>query len=507
MKKRIYAAIDLKSFYASVECIERNLDPLATNLVVADQSRTEKTICLAVSPALKSYGIPGRARLFEVIEKVREANRKRLYKAPGRRFAGASFLDIELKNHPEFSIDYIVAPPRMAHYMEQSARIYDIYLQYVAPEDIHSYSIDEVFIDITDYLGCHHQTPKEFVMMLIQDVLKTTGITATAGIGSNLYLAKIAMDIWAKHIPADENGVRIAELDEMNYRRLLWSHRPITDFWRVGRGYAKKLEQHGIFTMGDVARCSVGNPMDAHNEELLYNLFGINAELLIDHAWGWEPCTIADIKAYRPSSNSIGGGQVLEEPYDYEHTRLVVREMADQLALDLVAKRLMTKQLVLTVGYDIENINDKERRQQYRGEVTIDRYGRKIPKHARGTENLEKYTSSSKKIVTAVLSLFDRIVDKNLLTRRLTLSAENVKSEDDVNREKPFVQLDLFSDPVAELEKEKQEEQLLKRERRQQEMILSIKEKFGKNSILKGMNLQKGATARNRNSKIGGHKA
>ena len=293
----------------------------------------------------------------------------------------------------------------------------------------------------------------------------------------------------------------------MNYRRLLWSHRPITDFWRVGRGYAKKLEQHGIFTMGDVARCSVGNPMDAHNEELLYNLFGINAELLIDHAWGWEPCTIADIKAYRPSSNSIGGGQVLEEPYDYEHTRLVVREMADQLALDLVAKRLMTKQLVLTVGYDIENINDKERRQQYRGEVTIDRYGRKIPKHARGTENLEKYTSSSKKIVTAVLSLFDRIVDKNLLTRRLTLSAENVKSEDDVNREKPFVQLDLFSDPVAELEQEKQEEQLLKRERRQQEMILSIKEKFGKNSILKGMNLQKGATARNRNSKIGGHKA
>lgn len=507
MKKRIYAAIDLKSFYASVECIERNLDPLATNLVVADQSRTEKTICLAVSPALKSYGIPGRARLFEVIEKVREANRKRLYKAPGRRFAGASFLDTELKNHPEFSIDYIVAPPRMAHYMEQSARIYDIYLQYVAPEDIHSYSIDEVFIDITDYLGCHHQTPKEFVMMLIQDVLKTTGITATAGIGSNLYLAKIAMDIWAKHIPADENGVRIAELDEMNYRRLLWSHRPITDFWRVGRGYAKKLEQHGIFTMGDVARCSVGNPMDAHNEELLYNLFGINAELLIDHAWGWEPCTIADIKAYRPSSNSIGGGQVLEEPYDYEHTRLVVREMADQLALDLVAKRLMTKQLVLTVGYDIENINDKERRQQYRGEVTIDRYGRKIPKHARETENLEKYTSSSKKIVTAVLSLFDRIVDKNLLTRRLTLSAENVKSEDDVNREKPFVQLDLFSDPVAELEKEKQEEQLLKRERRQQEMILSIKEKFGKNSILKGMNLQKGATARNRNSKIGGHKA
>lgn len=416
-------------------------------------------------------------------------------------------MDTELKNHPEFSIDYIVAPPRMAHYMEQSARIYDIYLQYVAPEDIHSYSIDEVFIDITDYLGCHHQTPKEFVMMLIQDVLKTTGITATAGIGSNLYLAKIAMDIWAKHIPADENGVRIAELDEMNYRRLLWSHRPITDFWRVGRGYAKKLEQHGIFTMGDVARCSVGNPMDAHNEELLYNLFGINAELLIDHAWGWEPCTIADIKAYRPSSNSIGGGQVLEEPYDYEHTRLVVREMADQLALDLVAKRLMTKQLVLTVGYDIENINDKERRQQYRGEVTIDRYGRKIPKHARGTENLEKYTSSSKKIVTAVLSLFDRIVDKNLLTRRLTLSAENVKSEDDVNREKPFVQLDLFSDPVAELEKEKQEEQLLKRERRQQEMILSIKEKFGKNSILKGMNLQKGATARNRNSKIGGHKA
>ena len=501
MKKRIYVAIDLKSFYASVECIERGLDPMTTNLVVADKSRTSKTICLAVSPALKAYGIPGRARLFEVEAKVEEANAKRLRRAPGRHFSGSSFADRELKAHPELSIDYIVAPPRMAHYMKYSARIYDIYLRYVAPEDIHSYSIDEVFIDVTNYLSYHRKTPKEFAMMLILDVLQTTGITATAGIGTNLYLAKIAMDIRAKHIPADENGVRIAELDEMSYRQTLWSHRPLTDFWRVGRGYSKKLEENGMFTMGDVARCSV------QNEELLYRLFGKNAELLIDHAWGWEPCTISDIKAYRPSSNSIGSGQVLEEPYDFEHTRLVVREMADQLALELVAKRLVTKQLVLMVGYDIENINDKSRRQQYKGEITIDRYGRKIPKHARGTANLERYTSSSRKIVDAVLSLFDRIVDKNLLTRRLNLSAEGVIEEREATQIKSYVQLDLFSDSEAEQEKERKEAQSLERERRQQEMMLEIKKKFGRNAILKGTSLQEGATAKERNNKIGGHKA
>ena len=507
MKKRIYAAIDLKSFYASVECIERNLDPLATNLVVADQSRTEKTICLAVSPALKSYGIPGRARLFEVIEKVREANRKRLYKAPGRRFAGASFLDTELKNHPEFSIDYIVAPPRMAHYMEQSARIYDIYLQYVAPEDIHSYSIDEVFIDITDYLGCHHQTPKEFVMMLIQDVLKTTGITATAGIGSNLYLAKIAMDIWAKHIPADENGVRIAELDEMNYRRLLWSHRPITDFWRVGRGYARKLEENGLYTMGDIARCSLGKPSDYHNEELLYRLFGISAELLIDHAWGWEPCTMADVKAYKPETNSTGAGQVLQCPYDYAKARLIVQEMTDLLVLDLVDKGLVTDQLVLTVGYDIENLTRPEISKKYKGAVTTDHYGRRVPKHAHGTVNLKRQTSSTKLIMDAAMDLYDRIVDQDLLVRRIYITVNHVVEEGSISRQESFEQMDLFTDYEALQKQREREEQELERERQLQKAVLDIKKKFGKNALLKGMNLEEGAMTIERNHQIGGHKA
>ena len=388
-KQRTYIAIDLKSFYASVECMQRNLDPMTTNLVVADLSRTEKTICLAVSPALKQYGISGRARLFEVVQQVKQANAQRQRKAPGRTFTGKSHDDTELKAHPELAIDYVVAPPQMAKYMQTSTEIYNVYLKYVAPEDIHVYSIDEVFIDATAYLNTYKLTPREFAMKIILDVLATTGITATAGIGTNLFLCKVAMDIVAKHIPADRNGVRIAELDEMSYRRTLWSHRPLTDFWRVGKGYARKLEEHRMFTMGDVARQSV------QNDEVLYKLFGVNAELLIDHAWGWEPCTIADIKAYKPESSSIGSGQVLHCPYTAEKAKLVAREMADLLVLDLVDKGLVTNQIVLTVGYDIENLTDPKRSKSYKGEVTTDHYGRQIPKHAHGTGNLGKYTSST----------------------------------------------------------------------------------------------------------------
>lgn len=376
MGQRTYIAADLKSFYASVECVERGLDPLKTNLVVADQSRTEKTICLAVTPSLKAYGISGRARLFEVVQRVKEVNAQRLRYAPGRVFTGSSSDDTVLKVSPELAVDYIVAPPRMALYMERSTQIYSVYLKYIAPEDIINYSIDEVFMDVTNYLDTYYMTARELAMKIILDVLKTTGITATAGIGTNLYLCKVAMDIGAKHIPADKNGVRIAELDEMSYRRTLWDHRPLTDFWRVGRGYAKKLEAHGLYTMGDIARCSLGGPADFHNEDLLYKLFGINAELLIDHAWGWEPCTIADIKAYKPESSSIGSGQVLQSPYPFDKARMVIREMADLLALDLVDKRLVTNQVVLTIS------------KAYRGPVTTDRYGRSVPKHAHGTENL-----------------------------------------------------------------------------------------------------------------------
>ena len=396
MENRIYLAIDLKSFYASVECMERGLDPMTTNLVVADESRTEKTICLAVSPSLKSYGIPGRPRLFEVVQKIKEVNAVRQRSAPGRRFAGSSSDHNELKIHPDLAVDYIVAPPQMARYMEISTEIYNIYLKYIAPEDMHIYSIDEVFMDVTSYLNTCRLSARELAMKIILDVLHTAGITATAGIGPNLYLCKVAMDIEAKHIPPDKNGVRIAELDEMSYRRKLWSHRPLTDFWRVGRGYANKLEQNGIFTMGDVARCSIGKPNEYYNEDLLYKLFGVNAELLIDHAWGWEPCTIADIKAYKPESNSIGSGQVLQYPYDFEKAKLVIREMTDALVLDLVEKGLVTNQLTLTVGYDIENLTDQNRRKKYHGEVKTDRYGRKIPKHAHGTANLEGYSSSTK---------------------------------------------------------------------------------------------------------------
>ena len=505
--ERSYIAIDLKSFYASVECIERGLDPMTTNLVVADQSRTEKTICLAVSPSLKSYGIPGRPRLFEVVQRVKWVNQQRRKLAPKQTFSGKSWHDPDLKAKPELELDYIVAPPQMARYMQWSSRIYDVYLKYVAPEDIHVYSIDEVMMDVTAYLQSYGMTARELAKTILLDVLNTTGITATAGIGTNLYLCKVAMDIVAKHIPADEDGVRIAELDEMSYRKTLWEHRPLTDFWRVGRGYSKKLEQHGLLTMGDIARCSLGKETEYYNEELLYKLFGINAELLIDHAWGWEPCTIADIKAYRPENNSIGAGQVLQSPYPFEKARLVVREMADLLALDLVDKGLVCDQLVLTVGYDIENLKNPELRRRYSGEITTDNYGRAVPKHAHGSENLGRYTSSSKRILQAVTTLFERVVDPLLLVRRMNLVANHVVYEAELPKENTVEQLDLFTDYAAREEREKQEAAEQQRERRRQEALLSIKKKFGKNAIMKGMNLEEGATAKERNATIGGHKA
>jgi len=503
VKDRTYLAVDLKSFYASVECIERGLDPLTTNLVVADLSRTEKTICLAVTPSLKAWGISGRARLFEVVQRVKEVNAQRMLSAPGRQLTGSSSSDTELKSDPSLAVDYIVAPPRMAHYMEWSTRVYNVYLKYIAPSDIHNYSIDEVLMDVTNYLDTYKLTARELAMKIILDVLETTGITATAGIGTNLYLCKIAMDIWAKHTQPDANGVRIAELDEMSYRSNLWDHRPLTDFWRVGRGYARKLEANGLYTMGDIARCSLGGPNDYHNEDLLYKLFGVNAELLIDHAWGWEPVTIADIKAYTPESKSIGSGQVLQCPYGYDKARLVVREMADQLALDLVDKKLVTDQLVLTVGYDIENLKGRA----YQGEVTTDRYGRAIPKHAHGTENLEVYTSSTRRIVTAALELFDRIIDRDLLVRRFYLTAARVADESSAPDKKAFEQLDIFTDYAAAQEQKTLETAEREREKKVQQTMLDIKKRFGKNAILKGMNLEDGATGKARNDTIGGHKA
>ena len=469
---RTYIAIDLKSFYASVECKERNRDPLTTNLVVADQTRTEKTICLAVSPALKSYGIPGRPRLFEVVQKVKEANYKRRYQAPNRTFLGASDDSVELKKNKTLAIDYIVATPRMEYYMEYSTKIYDIYLKYIAPEDMHIYSVDEVFVDVTDYLSTYEMTARELAMTMIQDVLKTTGITATAGIGTNMYLCKIAMDVVAKHMDPDKNGVRIAALNEMSYRKLLWNHRPLTDFWRVGPGYAKKLEANGLYTMGDIARCSIGKPDELYNEELLYQLFGVNAELLIDHAWGYEPCTIQDVKA-----------------------------------LDLVDKRLVTDQIVLTIGYDIVNLTDPSRNRSYKGVVTTDRYGRKVPKHAHGTTNLKRQTSSTAIIMDAVMELYDRIVDKKLLVRRITITANKLVSEDLVQEKESYEQLQLFTDYEEVKRGREKEEAALEKEKRIQHAMLDIKKKFGKNAILKGMNLLDGATAKERNEQIGGHKA
>ena len=519
MKEHIYIAIDLKSFYASVECRERGLDPLTTNLVVADASRTEKTICLAVSPSLKAYGIPGRARLFEVVQKVREVNAMRRTAAGGHRLSESSSDAAVIAADPDVAVGYITAPPRMALYMEYSTRIYNIYMKYVAPEDVHVYSIDEVFIDASPYLGTYGMTARELASKMIRDVYEQTGITATAGIGTNLYLCKIAMDIEAKHARPDEHGVRIAFLDEKAYRKKLWNHRPITDFWRVGRGYAKKLEEKGICTMGDIARCSVGRPGDFYNEELLYKMFGVNAELLIDHAWGYEPCTMAQIKAYRPESNSIGSGQVLHCPYDYTGTRLVVREMADQLALDLAGKGLVTDQLVLTIGYDIDNLSNADIARNYHGEVTADRYGRRIPKPAHGTGNLPVCTSSSRILIDSATKLYERITNPGLLIRRINITANHVvpnAAEPGIsahsNTTEKYEQLSLFDTPGFDGydERKKQEDKMqdiIEKDDRMQQVVLDIKKRYGRNAILKGMNYEEGATAIQRNSQIGGHRA
>ena len=497
---RYYIAIDLKSFYASVECRDRGLDPLTTNLVVADKSRTSKTICLAVSPSLKAYGIGGRARLFEVEQTVAKVNALRRKHAPQSRLTGRSSDDGIVRKDPSVALDYIVAPPKMAHYMEYSTRIYNIYLQYFAPEDMHVYSIDEVMIDVTSYLDTYGMSPRQLAGTVMHKINDETGITATAGIGTNLYLCKIAMDIVAKHVKPDEDGVRIGELDEITYRKLLWDHRPLTDFWRVGPGYAKKLETYGLYTMGDIARCSLGKPGEYYNEDLLYKLFGINAELLIDHAWGWEPCRMADVKAYKPETNSICSGQVLQCPYTSDKARLVVQEMTDLLVLDLVEKRLATDQMVLTVGYDIENAG-------YRGEMETDRYGRRVPKQAHGSINLSGYTSSTKEIMQAVGELFDRIVKPDLQIRRMYVVANRVMREEDVQTRPKREQLDFFTDYKAEEAARKKEKEARSRERRVQEALIGIKRKFGKNAIFKGMNLEEGATARQRNAQIGGHRA
>lgn len=501
VKEKTYIAIDLKSFYASVECRERGLDPLDTNLVVADESRTEKTICLAVTPSLKSLGISGRARLFEVLQKVRYANALRLRRAPGKKFSGRSCSLSELNSNPSLEIDFLTAPPRMAYYIKYSAEIFEIYMKYVAPEDIIVYSIDEVFMDVTDYLGPLKLSPAELAMKIITEVLETTGITATAGIGPTLFLCKAAMDIVAKRMPSDKNGVRITELDEMSYRKKLWAHEPLTDFWQIGPGYSRKLRENGMFTMGDVARQSV------KDEDLLYKLFGKNAELLIDHAWGYEPVTVDAVKAYKPKSSSICSGQVLHVPYEAEKARLVLKEMAEALSLELVSRGLVTDQLAVTVGYDIENIKDPARRALYKGELALDPYGRQKPKHSRGSENLSFYSSSTMEI-RAAAALFDRITDKTLLIRRLNITAAHLIPETALaDMEKPFGQLDLFSDYAAEEAENKKHKDELARERRMQDTMISIKRRFGKNAILKGMNLEEGATARDRNSQIGGHKA
>lgn len=494
-ESKIYVAIDLKSFYASVECKERGIDPITTNLVVADSSRTEKTICLAVSPALKSYGIPGRARLFEVVQKVKEVNIYRKRKATNRTFTGSSYSDIELKKNKSLELSYIIAPPRMAYYMKYSSKIYNIYLKYFSSDDIYVYSIDEVFIDVTHYLKTYNMRAKELVTKVIQDVYQTTGITATAGIGTNLYLCKIAMDIVAKHVKPDENGVRIAGLDEMAYRKLLWGHRPLTDFWRVGKGYTKKLEEHGMYTMGDVARMSV------KNEDLLYKLFGVNAELLIDHAWGWESVTIESIKAYRPATNSICSGQVLHCPYNYENTKIIVKEMTELLALDLVEKGLVTNQIVLEVGYDVDNLKNQAISSLYNGEITTDKYGRKVPKHAHGTINIDHQTASSKVLTGYIIKLYEQIVNKQLLVRRINITVNNVVNENMV-KTSDYEQINLFVDYAEVNEKRKKEEA----EKEIQKAMIGIKSKYGKNAILKGMNLQKEGTTIERNRQIGGHK-
>ena len=496
---KTYICIDLKSFYASVECRERGLDPIKTNLVVADSSRTEKTICLAVSPSLKSYGIPGRARMFEVVQKVKNVNYLRKRNNFNRKFSGKSVDNVELSNNPSLELDFIVAIPRMSLYIDYSNRIYNVYLKYIAPEDIYVYSIDEVFIDISNYLKMYKMTPEELVTKMINDVYMTTGITATAGIGSNMYLAKVAMDIVAKHVDANENGVRVGSLDEESYKEKLWDHKPLTDFWRVGKGYQKKLEQFGMYTMGDIARCSIDN------EDLLFRLFGINAELLIDHAWGVEPCSMRDIKNYKPSINTLGSGQVLHCPYDYIKTRLIVKEMTDLLVLDLVSKKKVCDQVILTIGYDIDNLTDPKISEIYDGEITVDFYGREVPKHAHGTINLDYQTSSTDVIMKAVLELFDKIIDKRLLVRRINLCFGRVIDKDKATKTRIIKQVDLFSMDDKELVEDKVTNQ--KDEEKIQLVMLDLKKKFGKNAILKGMNLEEGGTTIERNNQIGGHKA
>lgn len=500
-EERIYIAIDLKSFYASVECVERGLDPLSTNLVVADSSRTDKTICLAVSPSLKAYGISGRARLFEVVQRVRQVNWERSLNAPWQRLTGKSVYDAELKQNPSLAVDYLVAPPRMAHYIEYSTRIYEIYLKYVAPEDIHVYSIDEVFMDVTQYLAIYKKSPHDLAMTIVRDVLAQTGITATAGIGTNMYLCKVAMDIVAKHLPVDKDGVRIAQIDELAYRQQLWNHKPLTDFWRVGRGIASRLQQYGIDTMGKIARVSLRNP------EFLYRLFGVNAELLIDHAWGWEPCTIDYVKAYRPETNCLSSGQVLTRAYTVSEARIVIQEMADAVALDLVDKRLVTDQLVVTIGYDIESLTRPEIASQYHGEVSVDYYGRRVPKHSHGTFNLDRQTSSARLIGEGVLALYDRITNPNLLVRRLNITVNHVVREELARNTHRAIEYNLFTDIEKVQTEVREENETLSRERAMQETLLELKKKYGKNAILKGLNFAESATARDRNAQIGGHKA
>ena len=551
-RQRTYVAIDLKSFYASVECVERGLDPLRTHLVVADESRTSKTICLAVSPSLKAYGLPGRARLFEVEHKMSTVNAERRLRAPGRRLVGESYDAMELEADPRLKATLVIAKPRMSHYLACSAQIYGIYLKYASEQDIHVYSIDEVFIDVTGYLRCFGMTAHELAMTIVRDIYHTTGITATAGIGTNLYLCKVAMDIVAKHMPADKDGVRVAELDDRSYRRLLWGHRPLTDFWRVGRGYANKLERQGLMTMGDIARCSIGKASDYYNEDLLYRMFGVNAELLIDHAWGWEPCTMADIKGYEPEVHSVSSGQVLTGATVYATTRLLVREMADNLALELADRGVVTDRLGLMVGYDVGSLDPSRlddcaspvERQiaelaaaTYTGAVTSDHYGRKVPKPATGSIGLGTYTGSSSKIRESMMQLFGRIVNPLLLTRRITVTADNLCTPSQAVTARHYEQLDLFAEP-AETRESCSEINAFQRssgndmgdddrtgahtrharlntavdestahESELQQTMLDIKRKYGRNAVIKAMNLEQGATGVQRNAQIGGHAA
>ena len=496
---RVYAAIDLKSFFASVECRKRNLNPLTTNLVVADNTRTEKTICLAISPSMKAYGLPGRARLFEVMQKVKNVNNGRRMLAHNKTFSGKSYNDIELKKDKNLELDYIIAPPHMASYMEYSTKIYNIYLKYISSEDIFPYSIDEVFCDLTSYINTYKLSPRELVTKIIKDIYDTTGITATAGIGTNLFLCKVAMDIVAKHVEPNSYGVRIAELDERSFREKLWNHKPITDFWRVGKGYAKRLEKYRMFTMGDVARCSV------ENEDLLYKIFGVNAELLIDHSWGWECATIKSVKECKPENRSLCSGQVLHCPYDYDQTKLIIKEMADEITLDMVEKHFVTDMLVLTIEYDIENLKNAKYSKFYNGEIKEDRYGRRVPKPAHGTFRLENKTFSTRIISNGFVQLFDRIINKNLLVRKIYLTVGNLTDKNELKKVEKYEQVNLFTN-YGELAKKEEEERIkLEKEHKIQSAIIGIKNKYGKNAIIKGMDLEESATTIQRNGQIGGH--